>query len=39
VADLCADKTFRFASIGGVSMKGFDDASDLFEVGASGADA
>ncbi len=34
VADLCAGKTFTFASIGSVSMKGFDDAIELFEVSA-----
>ena len=34
VADLCAGKTFKFASIGAVSMKGFDDAIELYEATA-----
>jgi class 3 adenylate cyclase/pimeloyl-ACP methyl ester carboxylesterase len=37
VADLCAGKTFRFSSIGPVSMKGLDEAVELFEVRAGGA--
>ena len=33
VADLCAGKTYRFASQGSVQMKGFDEPVELFEVG------
>ena len=34
VRELCAGKTFQFASIGSASMKGFDDAIELYEVTA-----
>jgi class 3 adenylate cyclase len=33
VADLCAGKTFRFASVGSAQLKGFDEPVELFEVG------
>ncbi len=32
VMELCEGKTFEFASLGAVSLKGFDDAVELFEV-------
>ena len=32
VADLCAGKSFLFASVGAATMKGFDDPIELFEV-------
>ncbi len=34
VADLCAGKTFSFGSLGDVTLKGFDEAVELFEVEA-----
>ena len=34
VMDLCEGKTFKFASLGDVSLKGFDQAVTLFEVTA-----
>ena len=32
VADLCAGKSYKFASVGVVTMKGFDEPVELFEV-------
>ena len=34
VMELCEGRTFEFASVGEVSLKGFDDAVTLFEVRA-----
>ncbi len=34
VKQLCEGKTFKFASLGPVSLKGFDEAVTLFEVRA-----
>ena len=32
VMELCEDKTFEFASLGAVSLKGFEETVTLFEV-------
>ena len=34
VMELCEGKTFEFASLGAVSLRGFDEAVMLFEVSA-----